>query len=127
MRKNWHLVALGLAFSFGLSACDSNESGLKSYMKCGIAANELGMHRASVEIGKYLEDYVKNNQTQPISNAQISYLGAEARGDLNLEGLSFDSQMAKLIRVYNSSTCQKMHGQGKTNIAKILANTPGGF
>lgn len=128
MKKRVNILLISsLASIILISACDSSGSGLKSYMKCGIAANQLGMHRASLEIGKSLEVYVKNNKIASMSNAQLSYLGAEVRDDLNLEGLSFDSQIDKLIRVYNSSACQKMHAQGKVNLSNILTNTPGGF
>lgn len=84
-------------------------------MKCGIAANQLGEHRAAQEISNAAEDYIsKNSESLPLGSpyAQASLLGQEVRDDLNLEAYDFESQVKKLVKIYNSSTCQKMHTQG---------------
>lgn len=97
-----------------LARCDFGNNQLKTYMKCGIVAHQLGETNAENKISQSLKEYLRKNKTAASMNdADISRLSQEVRDDLNLEGQTISSGVETLINVYNSSECRKLHGQEK--------------
>ena len=99
-------------FATALTACSSVESDLKSFMKCGMAANQLERNFASREIADKMDKYIRKNKVNG-SARNAMYLGQEVRDDLNLHSKSLDGQIYSLVKIYNSSECRDMHEQEK--------------
>ena len=96
----------------GLSACDFLESKEKTYFKCAYVSSHLGQDLANVEIAKGMEAYFQENKLM-ISSLEALRLSEEVQNDLGLYALNSMGKLKKLIDVYNSSSCQSLHSQGK--------------
>lgn len=104
-----------VASLLALSACSSNDSKLKEYMKCGMAASQLGDNRAAMEISNAMGQFIADKKVD--GNARKAmFLGQEVRDDLGLHNKSLESKMFTFLKIYNSSFCQKQHNQGKANV-----------
>lgn len=95
-----------------LSACSSVESDLKSFMKCMIVANEMGMQVASQNVAAKMDKYLTENNIEGSAGYGMR-LGEEVRNDLGLYSQNLEGQIYTMIDVYNSSTCVAMHEQAK--------------
>lgn len=97
-----------------LSACDFLETKEKTYFKCAYVATHLGQDLASAEITKGMEAYFKENNSIN-SSLDALRLSEEVQNDLGLYALNSMGKFKKLIDVYNSSSCQSLHSQGKVS------------
>ena len=98
--KKLVLIALtGLLFG-----CSSEHDDLKTFMKCGIAANQLEQGTA-FKISQKMERTQKEKKIYKGSARDAMYLGQEVRDEDELEGQSFEGQIETLIDIYNSSKC----------------------
>lgn len=98
-----------------LSACGFIEPDFKDYMKCGYVANQLQQQEALSEIARKMESYAKENKIAA-DNMLLQQLSEEIQNDLELYRLNRNGKFQRLLEVYNSSTCQNMHSQGKVSI-----------
>lgn len=105
-------IIFGAIIVASVTACGSVKSDLKSFMKCGIAANQLEKSVASQNISTAMAQYMKKNSID-FSAGDASYLGQEVRDDLALFDKNLRGQLYILAKVYNSSTCRNMHEQEK--------------
>jgi lipoprotein len=113
--KKLVLIALtGLLFG-----CSSEHDDLKTFMKCGIAANQLEQGAALKMISQKMEQYTKEKNIQGSARDAL-YLGQEVRDEMNLEGQSFEGQIETLIDIYNSSKCVKLHEQPEIDVSSLL-------
>ncbi|OBX04210.1 hypothetical protein QV06_07565 [Gallibacterium genomosp. 3] len=88
----------------------SDTAKIKDYLKCSIAANHLSMGKTSREIEIQASRLV--NQAN-LSSRDIAKMGQEVRDDMDLYRLNPQGRYEKLVKIYNSGTCQKMHSQGE--------------
>ena len=113
--KKLVLIALtGLLFG-----CSSEHDDLKTFMECGITANQLEQGAALKMISQKMEQYTKEKNIQG-SARDAMYLGQEVRDEMNLEGQSFEGQIETLIDIYNSSKCVKLHEQPEIDVSSLL-------
>lgn len=102
-------------FLVTFSGCSSVENDIKSFMKCGMAANHLDKSKASRNISRKLEQYIEENNVEG-SAREASRLGEEVRDDLGLYEKRLEIQYYTLGKIYNSSTCRDMHEQEKISM-----------
>lgn len=98
-----------------ITGCDSTKSDIKQYIKCGMAAEQLGKREASREISYKLGKYLEKNKVQG-SAKEAMFLAAEVRDDLNLDNKNPNGEIFTLAKVYNSSKCLKIHEQEKISM-----------
>lgn len=99
-----------------LTACSSVESDLKTYMKCGIAANQLEKEKANINISKKLSEYIKEHEIKG-SAGYAMHLSEEVKNeDLELYKKNLEGQIYTLVKVYNSSECKDIHEQDKISM-----------
>ena len=104
-----------ILFVMLLSACGTNNTKIKEFLKCALAAQELEQKASSIQISKLADKFVEENNI-PYSARSTMLLAEEVRNDLNLQDKNLTGQYFKLLKVYNSSVCQKMHTQGKLGV-----------
>ena len=77
-----------------------------------MAAHQLGEQRAAMQIGKAMGDYGQEKNFS--GNARSAMMmGQEIRDDLDLYNASTQKKYFTFLKIYNSSSCQDMHDQGK--------------
>lgn len=109
--KKYFFISLALI----LSGCDGNsDSEIKEYFKCGFVSTNLGISGAEKEIAESMAKYIHEHRISG-SPEMVMKLSQEVQDDLALYSLNANGKLKKLLDVYNSSTCQSMHKQGKAS------------
>lgn len=112
-------VLVALSALVLLAGCSSKLDGLKVYMKCGIAANQLGRNRASEAISQKMKTYIDEHKLEG-SARDAMFLAAEVRDeDLQLYKMSNERKYYTLVKLYNSSACRELHGQEKIDLSLL--------
>lgn len=115
MRMKVNRIVLSAIIATNLVACSSVESDMKSFIKCGMAANQLERSVAAQNISTKMAQYIRENNVDG-SARYAMHLGQEVRDDLALYDKSLEGQIYTLVKVYNSSTCRDMHEQEKVKM-----------
>lgn len=101
---------ISAVFLLLLSSCGSVKSDMKSFLRCGIAANQLEQTAAKkaieIKMSQYIEKYKVDGSAR-----DVMFLGQEVRDEMSLYNKGLEAQIYTLVKVHNSSKCQKMHGQ----------------
>ena len=100
---------------FLISSCGFIEPDIKDYMKCGYVAGQLQQDQAVDEITNAMQIYIQENRIS-INSLYLSAIPQSVQDDLGLYSLGRTGKLNKLLEVYNSSTCQSMHKQGKVTM-----------
>ncbi|MBN6076982.1 hypothetical protein HYE59_05390 [Aggregatibacter actinomycetemcomitans] len=90
---------------FALTACDDTEE----YLKCGIAAKELGQYKAQFKVEQKMSQYIQENSIK-LSSRKIMELGQEVRDEIGVHEPTLWG-ILKIIKTYNS--CTDIHEQPK--------------
>lgn len=122
--KKIQLLFLSLMFLPLLSSCSSMDSDVKDFLRCGIAASQLEENRAASIISKKADDYFDKNKSKfekhlaskgmQSTPMYLSFLSNDIRNEeMELYNKNLQGQIFTLVKVYNSSTCLKLHEQDK--------------
>ncbi len=103
-------IFVPIVFLFLLSSCGSVKSDMKSFLRCGIAANQLEQNTASKKIKIKMSQYVDKHKVDG-SARDVMFLGQEVRDEMSLYNKGLERKIYTLVKVYNSSECQEMHEQ----------------
>ncbi|AZN33313.1 MULTISPECIES: hypothetical protein [unclassified Pseudoalteromonas] len=99
-----------------LSGCSEFDDEAMTFLRCGIAANELDQHQAIDRINDKMGLFFKEEKLY-ISSRDASYMGAEIRNEeMQLYRKNALAQYATLVEVYNSSECVDLHEGEEINI-----------
>ena len=94
--KRFAIVLLTL-----LTACSSVEDDLTTFMKCGIAANELDETKASINVSEKLKKYAEEHHLQG-SASEAMFLGEKVRNEeFKLYEKSSEGKFYTLAKAYN--------------------------
>ncbi|SEI13681.1 hypothetical protein SAMN05660691_04117 [Rheinheimera pacifica] len=113
MNKN--LALFYIFFVVTLSSCSFVDGEIKSFLKCGLAANQLGEHQAVEMISSKMKAYVNEEKIEG-SARYVMELGQEVRDELDLYSKGLERQEYTLAKIYNSSKCLDMHEQEKIDM-----------
>lgn len=113
-------VSIALSVLTVLAGCNSSRDELKVFMKCGIAASQLGRNSASEVISNKMKSFINEKKIDG-SARDAMYLGAEVRDeDLQLYKMSEERKFYTLVKLYNSSTCRDLHEQEKIDLPILM-------
>ncbi|HHL0036052.1 hypothetical protein U0129_19245 [Enterobacter hormaechei] len=99
------LIAAGLIF---LQGCDSQETKVKKYLKCGLAVKQIGSPLAKENYKKNVDALFKDSPPN-ISSYDMIRIGQDARDELWMNGRNRRGEAQKLIDEYEESYCVDMH------------------
>jgi hypothetical protein len=116
MKHGSYLVILALAA--GLVGC-GNEGKFKKILGCGMAAHELEQSQASKKINQYLMKFVQDSGYRPTSADMVRIPEEIRNDDWDIPGRGADQQMKIVLRVFNSSFCQDIHGQNDLSMSDM--------
>lgn len=95
-----------------LSACDDTEE----YLKCGLAAKELGQYEAQHTVEQKMYRYAKENDIK-YTQREMMELGQKVRDDIGIHEPTLWGTL-KIIKAYNS--CTDIHEQSKFPVPTLL-------
>ncbi len=102
------VIIIGIIYYFFFS----DTAKIKDYLECSIAANQLSQYKAMGEMDRNIARTMVKSE---LSSREISQIAQEVRDDMGLYKLNSRGKYNKLVDIYNSRTCQKMHTQGEIN------------
>lgn len=107
-------IALSALLLFGCSEFD-NEA--MSFLRCGIAANQLEQYQALETINDKMELFFQEEKKY-ISSRDASFMGAEIRNEeMQLYRKNAAAQYVTLVKVFNSSECIELHESEEINLS----------
>lgn len=89
-------------------------SKLENYIMCHSAAEKIGEYKTMQELEYQTGKYIIEEKIRLESLELLRIKEKVENETLKLHTMDPYTKYEKLIDVYNSSTCQKLHSQGKT-------------
>ncbi|KAF0865911.1 hypothetical protein [Pseudomonas sp. LD120] len=93
---------------FLLSGCESHEDHLKSLMRCGIAASDIGKGEWAVRTGSSAKNYIEKNGLDDTYKAKYLSYSKDIREEFSAMEAELGHYKAQdeKMRIANSSSCQ---------------------